>query len=176
MDIHDELRTLATEHELEITAETESVPADEFQEIRQFLEGTRHCYVGGFVYNNAGEVLLIRHEDEPGWIQPGGMVESGETLEAALRREVREETGIDVSVEDPLYVWRGEYVHGDETEVWYSIAYFASATEPTIGDELGLEEEPIVEADWFEQLPENLHELATRERFRRALTEIDNRV
>lgn len=52
--------------------------------------------VGGVVVHD-GRVLLIRRGKEPlrgRWVVPGGTVELGETLEAALVREVREETGI----------------------------------------------------------------------------------
>jgi 8-oxo-dGTP diphosphatase len=46
-------------------------------------------------------VLLIRRGQEPlkgEWSLPGGAVEIGETLEAAVAREVREETSLDVVV------------------------------------------------------------------------------
>jgi 8-oxo-dGTP diphosphatase len=46
-----------------------------------------------------GRVLLIRRKHEPfagSFALPGGFVEIGETVEAACRREVREEAGIDV--------------------------------------------------------------------------------
>ena len=46
-------------------------------------------------------VLLIQRGQEPlkgEWSLPGGAVEIGETLEAALAREVREETSLDVVV------------------------------------------------------------------------------
>jgi 8-oxo-dGTP diphosphatase len=48
-------------------------------------------------------VLLIRRAQEPlkgEWSLPGGAVELGETLEAAIRREVLEETGLPVDVVD----------------------------------------------------------------------------
>ncbi len=38
------------------------------------------------------------------WSLPGGTVESGETLEACLIREMKEETGLDVAVDKLLYV------------------------------------------------------------------------
>jgi len=43
------------------------------------------------------KVLLIRHTYVPGWQFPGGGVDPGETMEAAARREVLEETGCRVT-------------------------------------------------------------------------------
>lgn len=44
------------------------------------------------------EVLLTRRSDNGKWCLPGGMVETGETLAQAMRREVREEIGCAVRV------------------------------------------------------------------------------
>lgn len=46
-----------------------------------------------------GAVLLARRRNLRGWELPGGNVNPGEPAEAALRREVVEETGLDVHVE-----------------------------------------------------------------------------
>ena len=53
--------------------------------------------VGGIVKNEKGEILLVKH-NRAGWCWPGGQVENGETLTQALRREVMEETGIEIEV------------------------------------------------------------------------------
>jgi ADP-ribose pyrophosphatase YjhB (NUDIX family) len=55
--------------------------------------------VGAVVHDAAGRLLLIRRGTEPGrglWSVPGGRVEPGEALTAAIEREVREETGLRV--------------------------------------------------------------------------------
>ena len=55
----------------------------------------------GAVILDGDRVLLIQRGQEPlkgEWSLPGGAVEIGETLEAAVAREVREETSLDVVV------------------------------------------------------------------------------
>lgn len=57
--------------------------------------------VGALVRDGAGRLLLVRRANEPGrglWSLPGGRVEPGESAEQALVREVREETGLLVTV------------------------------------------------------------------------------
>lgn len=53
---------------------------------------------GGFVENASGELLVVKTRREGQWVFPGGQVEVGENLTDGLTREVKEESGIDVTV------------------------------------------------------------------------------
>ena len=73
------------------------------KELRTFI--TRRFQVkftvsaAGIITNERGEVLLLNHVLRPlsGWGVPGGFLNASEQPEAAFRREVKEETGIDVT-------------------------------------------------------------------------------
>ena len=53
--------------------------------------------VGAFIFNPRHELLLMRsHKWQDRYVVPGGHIELGESLEAALRREIKEETGLEI--------------------------------------------------------------------------------
>lgn len=57
--------------------------------------------VAAVIWNDRRQLLLIRRTKEPRkgqWSLPGGKVEFGENIEDALRREIREETGLEVAL------------------------------------------------------------------------------
>ena len=57
---------------------------------------------GGIVYrkfNGNTEILLIKHIKSGYWSFPKGHVENGETEEETAKREIKEETGIDVYID-----------------------------------------------------------------------------
>ena len=64
--------------------------------------------VGAVVEDDEGRVLLVRHRPERGgywrgkWICPGGRLEFGEGIEEGIRREVLEETHLDIELVRPL--------------------------------------------------------------------------
>jgi mutator protein MutT len=57
--------------------------------------------VGVAIYNDAGQILLVKRARPPRegtWGLPGGLIDLGETLVAAAEREVMEELGIPIAV------------------------------------------------------------------------------
>jgi ADP-ribose pyrophosphatase YjhB (NUDIX family) len=53
---------------------------------------------GAIITDSDGRVLLLKHRFRPGtgWGMPGGFIEAGEQAEAALRRELHEEVGLEL--------------------------------------------------------------------------------
>ena len=79
--------------------------------------------VGGVVIRD-GKVLLIRRGKPPlygRWVVPGGTVELGESLEQALVREMREETGLEVVPLEILTVFDRIERDGDRVVYHYVI-------------------------------------------------------
>ena len=64
--------------------------------------------VGAVIEDGAGRILLVKHRPERGgfwqgkWICAGGELELGETIEAGIKREVREETRLEIDLLEPL--------------------------------------------------------------------------
>lgn len=62
--------------------------------------------VSAVIVDAANRVLLVQRGHEPAlgqWSLPGGSVEAGESMSEALRREVREETGLEVVVGEEVW-------------------------------------------------------------------------
>ena len=81
--------------------------------------------VFGYSKNDGVSVLLIQRKYEPfknEWAIPGGFVQPEESLEEAVRRELSEETGIEVNYLEQLYTFGAP--HRDPRQRIIAIAYF----------------------------------------------------
>ena len=61
------------------------------------MEYTHLVSAAALVTNESGQILLV-NSPRRGWEYPGGLLEPGETFQQALRREVREESGVEVEI------------------------------------------------------------------------------
>src|SRR5882762_8535444 len=69
--------------------------------------------VGGLIFNSAGQVLMIRtHKWSNLWGIPGGKIKWGEASVDALRREIKEETDLDI--DDVRLVLTQDCIHSKE--------------------------------------------------------------
>jgi 8-oxo-dGTP diphosphatase len=105
--------------------------------------------VGGFVHKG-GKVLLIKRKFDPNrgkWSLPGGLLELGEDPEEAAKREVREETGLEVAVEG-LFQVANEVIRDEMGRVRYHFVLVDYLMRP-LGEKITLNEESE-EFGWFE--------------------------
>jgi 8-oxo-dGTP diphosphatase len=124
------------------------------------LSHPRFAVTAGAVVTDArGRVLLLKHRFRPGtgWGMPGGFIEEGEQPEEALRRELREEVGLEV--EQLKLVTTRAFKQPKQVEI---VFLCRASGNP---DELNFE---IQKAAWFfpgelpEQLPKDQAQLIKR--------------
>ena len=118
----------------------------------------------GAVVVRDGKALIVKRAHEPRkgeWSLPGGRVELGESLEDATRREIKEETGLDVEVGPLVEVF--DRVHHLDGRVRYHFVIVdylcvAQAGEARAGDDA--EDVAWVSADELETYGVNPHAAA----------------
>ena len=111
-------------------------------------------YAGGCIFNENGEVLLQKRADCNKWGFPGGAIELGETPEMAAKREVKEETGLEIEVQKLIGIYTDSdvvYPNGDKAHS-ICICYEMSV----VGGELSCDENETLELKYFslDDMPE----------------------
>ena len=111
------------------------------------MEHTHLVSVAALVTNDKGESLLV-NSPWRGWEYPGGLIEPGESFEAALKREVREESGVEIEITGFVGICKN--VARDIVNIDFTARY--------TGGELTTSEEST-EVGWF--APEKAMEIIT---------------
>lgn len=127
--------------------ETFDLGADAFERARRRRD---RWGVGAFVHHD-GDVLLVRQDGR--WYLPGGAREPGESLEAGARREVREETGVDVEITGLAAISEQTFRHGGESVDFHFATYEAVPDSRAVSDDPGREGEGIEVAAWRADVP-----------------------
>ena len=105
------------------------------------------------ILNDDQEVLLTKRNVPPfqgGWVMPGGKIDLGEPIVKAIQREVMEEVGLQVEVEDLLDVF--EHVTPGDENYHFIILYYLCR--PQYCD-IKHNQDEVAEARWVKQ-----HDLA----------------
>lgn len=109
---------------------------------------------GGLVFDPAGRVALVKHHADSGWddvwVPPGGLLEEGEPADEGFRREVREETGLEVGDLRVTRIFNNAYEEpGGRRYPFYFVQFVARA----VSMDLHPDDREVREARWFEDLP-----------------------
>lgn len=90
--------------------------------------------VGAVIYDDQNRIFLMTSPKWSAWVVPGGKIEEGETEEAALRREMMEELGIEITdivkVKEKVKLPSSDFK--DDTVKFIFIDFFARAMQTKI--------------------------------------------
>lgn len=158
-DVDRRVERLRAEYgEFPVVDETVENEPDYFEEgLDRATEGWRGD-AGCFVRDDRDRALFIRHEATPEtWGTPGGGHEPGEPHARTARREVREETGVDVELLGVVHARRRRIVHAEDPDRQLFALTVEFEGEATGGD-LSVDDDEVLEARWFEDRPDAVSE------------------
>ena len=95
-------------------------------------------------YHGNTEILLIKHINSGHWSFPKGHVEEGETEEQTAKREIMEETGIDVNLDT---TFREIVTYSPKKDTQKNVVYFIGKAKNT---DYRPQEDEIAEIKWVE--------------------------
>jgi len=118
---------------------------------------------GALIVNDKNETLLLKRTSKTRnragfWSKPGGGVEFGEKVEDAVKREIKEELGVEIEL--VKFLGFTQDIIKEENQHWVSFNYLAKI----IGGEVkNMEPEKHEEIKWFsiDHLPEKITEFTT---------------
>jgi len=111
--------------------------------------------VGALIFDAQGRLFLMRsHKWKGKYVIPGGHIELGETIVAALKREIKEETNLDIH--DIEFVCFQEFIHDEgfwqhRHFIFFDYACRTDSTEVILNDEA--QEHIWIDLDQISQVP-----------------------
>jgi len=78
----------------------------------------------GVIVNQRGKVLLLENKSSGKYWFPGGGIEIGEKIEEGLRREIREETGLEVKIKKLLLAKENFFYYEPLDEAYHAFLFF----------------------------------------------------
>ncbi len=103
--------------------------------------------VAPYIINDKGEVLYFKNVKWKGLVPPGGHVDYGETLEEALKRETKEETGLEIEIIKLLNT--GEMIEPKEFYEPRHFVYVHYLCKIKSG-KIKLDEKELVDYEWLD--------------------------
>jgi ADP-ribose pyrophosphatase YjhB (NUDIX family) len=116
--------------------------------------------VGALITNDTNELLLVRRARNPGkglWGLPGGFVDRGESVEDAMRREVKEETELEVCDTRYLMSHPNDYNYRGIISPVIDLFYTARAVSP---ESISLAKDELEGHLWTRPSAEHLSDMA----------------
>lgn len=80
----------------------------------------------GVVLVHEGKILMVRQNNRPFWVFPGGTLEVGEGLAECAVRELKEEVNLDVTIEKVLYL--ADFMRKEQGELKQTVDVFMLAS------------------------------------------------
>lgn len=106
--------------------------------------------------NDAGEMLFIDHAEYGGWTTPGGRVDDGESYRTGAVRECREESGVEVEILRPLFVFQFVNRYDGQSTDTFLVLFEGEAVDPEPARNPGVGDETITDVRWTDTVPEPL--------------------
>jgi 8-oxo-dGTP pyrophosphatase MutT (NUDIX family) len=92
----------------------------------QSLVGISTLGARALILNSENQILLVKHTYQSHWYMPGGGVMKGETVKAAVVRELKEEVGVTVLGEPELFgIYYHTYLGVNDYPVIYIVKKFS---------------------------------------------------
>ncbi|MGW8184695.1 MAG: NUDIX domain-containing protein [Candidatus Moraniibacteriota bacterium] len=104
------------------------------------------------IIRHEGKILLVNTRSSGKWFFPGGEVEPGENLEDAIKREVSEETGIEIKVEKFLTFKESFFYYDPLDKAWqnYGFFYICEPKSFHLSEENQIEFDEAEKPEWVE--------------------------